>query len=493
MLWMKSLLFFCRFCLVLVGSAVSEFLVILFLGSEYGLENFVSDIWNKCLVRLEGELSSQDLSTWIRPLQAEVAEDRLVLMAPNRFVKDWVEDKYQGLLRGILRQVAPEMKVLDITVGHFVPEQKPSADNPSKKDSASTAAGRRPSVNSFGGKKKSTQLNPNFTFDNFIEGRSNQLSRVAAMQISDNNGDLYNPLLLYGGVGLGKTHLMHACGNKILENNPEKRVAYLHSEQFVNEMVTALQHKTINSFKDYYRSLDVLLVDDIQFFAGKGRTQEEFFHIFNALIEGRQQVVMTSDKYPNDINGLEDRLKSRFGWGLTVAIESPELETRVAILLSKAAENGVKLGQDVAFFIADKIHSNVRELEGALNRVTATANFTGEAVTIATAREALKDIFASHERQVSLQDIRTKVAEYYSIRESDLVSKSRKRMFARPRQIAMSLSKKLTNHSLPEIGESFGGRDHTTVIHACSKVQELVAVDEAIADDYKKLHRSLVG
>lgn len=458
------------------------------------LEGFVIDIWAKCLVNLEGELSAQELSTWIRPLQVEREADRLVLLAPNPFVRDYVQERYHSLLEEIVRQVADDLRGVDINVGRrgdrgYSPAVLADSGSSSP---GPPVVGARPSSNAFGGKCTPTQLNSNFTFDNFIEGRSNQLSRVAAMQISENQGDLYNPLLLYGGVGLGKTHLMHACGNMIVENSPLKRVAYLHSEQFVNEMVTALQNKTINSFKDYYRSLDVLLVDDIQFFAGKGRTQEEFFHIFNALIEGSQQVVMTSDKYPNDINGLEDRLKSRFGWGLTVAIEPPEIETRVAILLTKAAESGVKLDQDVAFFIADKIHSNVRELEGALNRVIATANFTGEPVSVETAQQALKDIFASHERQVSLQDIRTKVAEYYSVRESDLVSKSRKRMFARPRQIAMCLSKELTNHSLPEIGESFGGRDHTTVIHACKKVDELIRNDEVIGDDYRKLARSLV-
>lgn len=448
-------------------------------------------LWQECVSRLVSELSSEELSRWIRPLQAEELNDGLILMAPNRYVRDWVDDHYRDTIMGIMSGIAPDRPRLRIVVGQSVVPQHAQKGNTTRGAETEDSQSPRSAKKSARGVKAS-QLNPAFTFDNFIEGRSNQLSRVAAMQVADSDGGLYNPLLMYGGVGLGKTHLMHACGNKILEHGPEKRVAYVHSEQFVNDMVTSLQNKTMNKFKDYYRSLDVLLVDDIQFFAGKDRTQEEFFHIFNALIGDKQQVVMTSDQYPNDINGLEERLKSRFGWGLTVEIKPPELETRVAILLSKAEQTGVKLGQDVAFFIADKIHANVRELEGALNRVAATANFTGETITVDSAREALKDILASHDRQVTLACIKTKVADYFSIRESDLVSKSRKRVFTRPRQIAMALSKQLTNHSLPEIGESYGGRDHTTVIHACNRVEELMKTDESVAEDYNKLHRSLV-
>ncbi|MCW8927786.1 MAG: chromosomal replication initiator protein DnaA, partial [Gammaproteobacteria bacterium] len=342
-------------------------------------------------------------------------------------------------------------------------------------------------------KKNSQQArtNPLFSFNNFVEGKSNQLARAASMQVAENPGTAYNPLFIYGGVGLGKTHLMHAVGNMIMERQPGAKVIYLHSERFVADMVKALQHNAINEFKRYYRSVDALLIDDIQFFAGKERSQEEFFHTFNALLEGQRQVILTCDRYPKEVNGLEERLKSRFGWGLTVAIEPPELETRVAILMSKAVQADVDLPHEVAFFIAKRIRSNIRELEGALRRVIANAHFTGRPITLDFAKEALRDLLALQAKLVTIENIQKTVAEYYKIRVADLLSKRRNRSIARPRQIAMALAKELTNHSLPEIGDAFGGRDHTTVMHACKKVVELKESDQMISEDYANLLRIL--
>jgi chromosomal replication initiator protein len=336
-----------------------------------------------------------------------------------------------------------------------------------------------------------SRINPDFTFDTFVEGKSNQLGKAAAMQVAGNPGGAYNPLFIYGGVGLGKTHLMHAIGNLILANNPSAKVVYLHSERFVADMVKALQHNSITEFKRFYRSVDALLIDDIQFFAGKERSQEEFFHTFNALLEGQRQIILTSDRYPKEVNGLEERLKSRFGWGLTVAIEPPELETRVAILKNKAAHAHVTLPDDVAFFIAKRIRSNVRELEGALRRVIANAHFTGKPITLDFAKDALRDLLALQAKLITIDNIQKTVAEYYKIRVTDLLSKRRNRSIARPRQVAMALAKELTNHSLPEIGDAFGGRDHTTIMHGCKKVAELKESDQMIADDYAKLLRIL--
>jgi chromosomal replication initiator protein len=336
-----------------------------------------------------------------------------------------------------------------------------------------------------------SNLNANFTFDTFVEGKSNQLARAASMQVVENPGGAYNPLFIYGGVGLGKTHLMHAIGNQLRRNNADAQVLYLHSERFVADMVKALQHNAINEFKRHYRSVDALLIDDIQFFAGKERSQEEFFHTFNALLEGQQQVVMTCDRYPKEVHGLEERLKSRFGWGLTIAIEPPELETRVAILMSKASQEGVELPDEVAFFIAKRIRSNIRELEGALRRVLAHAQFTGQAITVEFAKMALRDLLALQDKLVTIENIQKTVAEYYKIRVSDLLSKRRSRSITRPRQIAMALAKELTSHSLPEIGDAFGGRDHTTVLHACRKVVELRDGDSRIDEDYSNLLRTL--
>ncbi|WP_415912209.1 chromosomal replication initiator protein DnaA [Neptuniibacter sp. QD37_11] len=349
-------------------------------------------------------------------------------------------------------------------------------------------------VNVEGGlRNHQSSLNQSFTFESFVQGKSNQLALAAARQVGDNPGVSYNPLFIYGGVGLGKTHLMHAVGNEMLKRNPNAKIVYLHSERFVADMVKALQLNAINDFKRYYRSVDALLIDDIQFFAGKERSQEEFFHTFNALLEGGQQMILTSDRYPKEINGVEERLKSRFGWGLTVAIEPPELETRVAILMKKADEARVRLPDDAAFFLAQKIRSNVRELEGALKRVIANAHFTGSAITTPFIKESLKDLLALQDKQVSIDNIQRVVADYYKIKVSDLLSKRRSRSVARPRQVAMSLSKELTNHSLPEIGDAFGGRDHTTVLHACRKIKELRESDTDIREDYQNLLRHLTA
>lgn len=342
-----------------------------------------------------------------------------------------------------------------------------------------------------GGLQHKSNLNPSFIFDNFVVGKSNQLGLAAASQVAENPGGSYNPLFIYGGVGLGKTHLMHAVGNALCQRKVGAKVVYLHSERFVADMVKALQLNAINDFKRYYRSVDALLIDDIQFFAGKERSQEEFFHTFNALLEGGQQIILTCDRYPKEINGLEERLKSRFGWGLTVAIEPPELETRVAILKRKADQVGAALPNDAAFFIAQRIRSNVRELEGALKRVIANAHFTGRDISVELVREALKDLLALQDRLVSIDNIQKVVAEYYKIKVSDLHSKRRSRSVARPRQVAMYLAKDLTHHSLPEIGEAFGGRDHTTVLHACRKIKEMIESDADIREDVKNLLRTL--
>ncbi|MGL4614997.1 MAG: chromosomal replication initiator protein DnaA, partial [Shewanella sp.] len=336
-----------------------------------------------------------------------------------------------------------------------------------------------------------SNINPTYQFDNFVEGKSNQLGKAAALQVAENPGGAYNPLFLYGGTGLGKTHLLHAVGNGIIKNNPNAKVVYMHSERFVQDMVKALQNNAIEEFKRYYRSVDALFIDDIQFFANKDRSQEEFFHTFNALLEGNHQIILTSDRYPKEIDGVEDRLKSRFGWGLTVAIEPPELETRVAILMRKAEESGINLPDEVAFFIAKRLRSNVRELEGALNRVIANANFTGRPITIDFVREALRDLLALQEKLVTIDNIQKTVAEYYKIKMADMLSKRRSRSVARPRQVAMALSKELTNQSLPEIGDAFGGRDHTTVLHACRKIAQLREESHDIKEDYANLIRTL--
>ncbi len=450
-------------------------------------------LWDRCLERLANELPPQHYNTWIRTLEAHEEDGILRLLAPNRFVLDWVRSRFLERIQDTLRELASDCR-LELEVageGDTRPRvERPTAaihvEAPKTRVAGPTLRRRDDTPNVV-----QTNLNPAFTFESFVEGKSNQLARAASEQVATNPGQSYNPLFIYGGVGLGKTHLMHAIGNRILQEHPGARVAYLHSERFVQDMVKALQHNAIDRFKKYYRTLNVLLIDDIQFFAGKERSQEEFFHTFNALLEEQQQVVLTCDRYPKEVNGLEERLKSRFGWGLTVAVEPPELETRVAILLKKAQEMDVDLPSDVAFFIAKRIRSNIRELEGALRRVVANSRFTGREIDVDFVREALKDLLALQDKLVTIDNIQKTVAEYYKIRYTDLLSKKRTRSIARPRQIAMALAKELTNHSLPEIGEAFGGRDHTTVLHACRKVQTLRKEDRRIDEDYLNLLRSL--
>ncbi|HEY5717658.1 MAG TPA: chromosomal replication initiator protein DnaA [Motiliproteus sp.] len=489
------------------------------------------EVWQRCLGYLQEEFSSQQFNTWIRPLKAEAADgDCLRLTAPNRFVMDWVSDKYlsrikellsehgEGLVSEVVLEVGlnslrqpqravhnlaarssgtPSPKAARIVPRMVEPVPPPVQPDLLQPESRAVAKPKKEAkkkerlIEVEGGIRHQTHLNNLFTFETFVQGKSNQLALAAAQQVAENPGGAYNPLFIYGGVGLGKTHLMHAVGAAMLKRNPNAKIVYLHSERFVADMVKALQLNAINDFKRYYRNVDALLIDDIQFFANKDRSQEEFFHTFNALLEGGQQMILTCDRYPKEINGLEDRLKSRFGWGLTVAVEPPELETRVAILMKKAEEAKVRLPHDAAFFIAQKIRSNVRELEGALKRVIANAHFTGSRITTEFIRESLKDLLALQDKLVSIDNIQRVVAEYYKIKVADLHSKRRTRSVARPRQVAMALSKELTNHSLPEIGNAFGGRDHTTVLHACRKVAELRETDTDIREDYKNLLRLL--
>jgi chromosomal replication initiator protein len=441
-------------------------------------------LWNRCIRDLQAEIPEQQFNTWIRPLQAVEDGGVLRLLAPNRFVVDWLQEHYIERIVEIVDDSDVSTKVV-IEVGsrRAAPESPPAA--------SATRRALAPRQSSPAALE--SRLSPGFTFDTFVEGKSNQLAKAAASQVASNPGKSYNPLFIYGGVGLGKTHLMHAIGNAMLARNPAANVAYVHSERFVGDMVRGLQHNTISEFKRTYRSLDALLIDDIQFFAGKERSQEEFFHTFNALLEGQRQIILTCDRYPKEVNGLEERLKSRFGWGLTVAIEPPELETSVAILMSKAQAEGAELPDEVAFFIAKRIRSNVRELEGALRRVIANSRFTERAINLDFAKEALRDLLAVQARLVSIENIQKTVADYFKIRVADLLSKRRSRSIARPRQVAMALAKELTNHSLPEIGDAFGGRDHTTVLHGCRRIEALRSTDKRIDDDYLILLRTLTG
>ncbi len=442
-----------------------------------------SVLWKSCVHQLESELTEQQLNTWIRPLHAIEQNGEVTLLAPNRFVLDWVHEHF-------LKRIDELIHSNNKTSKHHVVLEIGSNENTIL---ASNIQGS--SVNKELAAAKLQQythnLNPNFTFDTFVEGKSNQLPKAAALQVANHPGEAYNPLLIYGGVGLGKTHLLHAIGNQMLVNDPSVKIVYLHSERFVADMVKALQHNAISEFKRYYRSVDALLIDDIQFFAGKERSQEEFFHTFNTLLEGQRQVILTCDRYPKEVEGLEERLKSRFGWGLTQAIEPPELETRVAIMQRKAELLQVTLPSEVAFFIGKRIRSNIRELEGALRRVIANAQFTGSEITLDFAKDALHDLLALQDKLVTIDNIQKTVAEYYKIRVSDLLSARRSRSITRPRQMAMSLAKELTNHSLPEIGDAFGGRDHTTVLHACRKMASLRESDTRLNDDYINLLRSL--
>ena len=536
-----------------------------------GVVGLPEQVWKKCAAYLQSELPSQQFNTWIRPLQVDTQAggQQLRLVAPNRFILDWVSDKFLNRICELVSEcdnqagltvelgiaerqpmryqrraqqsysakpaaqvgasvstfttpaapppvpaqepespvvAAPHQPLLDSqfapppasVAAELVPANLEAEAPPVARPDPQMITGIRPAANRGprevdveGGLKHRSYLNESFTFTSFVEGKSNQLGLAAAKQVADNPGGAYNPLFIYGGVGLGKTHLMHAVGNALVDRNPNAKVVYLHSERFVADMVKALQLNAINDFKRFYRSVDALLIDDIQFFAGKERSQEEFFHTFNALLEGGQQIILTCDRYPKEINGVEERLKSRFGWGLTVAVEPPELETRVAILMKKAEQANMDLPPEAAFFIAQRIRSNVRELEGALKRVVANAHFTGRPIDVELVREALKDLLALQDKQVSVDNIQRVVAEYYKIKMSDLLSKRRSRSVARPRQVAMALAKELTNHSLPEIGDAFGGRDHTTVLHACRKIKELREEDADIREDVKNLLRSL--
>ena len=496
--------------------------------------------WQKCIAHLQDELPAQQFNTWIRPLRVELAGDLISLSAPNRFVRDWVNDRFFARILELVSELSPTDRKMVVELG-VIDRQLPASGSSSASGILTAAAPKvvageafspgitprsrssvpahypdlaastpRPAVSPAiitspqmiggqrqveveGGIRHQSSLMEGYTFDTFVEGKSNQLARAAASQVASNPGRGYNPLFLYGGVGLGKTHLMHAVGNSLMQQNPNAKVVYLHSERFVADMVKALQLNAINEFKRYYRSVDALLIDDIQFFSGKDRSQEEFFHTFNALLEGGQQMILTCDRYPKEIKGLEERLKSRFGWGLTVAVEPPELETRVAILLKKAEQDKTDLPSDAAFFIAQRVRSNVRELEGVLKRVIASSRFMAKPIDIPLIKESLKDLLALQDKQVSLDNIQRTVAEYYKIKMADLMSKRRSRSVARPRQVAMALSKELTNHSLPEIGEGFGGRDHTTVLHACRKIKELRETDGDMREDYQNLIRLLTS
>ena len=456
--------------------------------------------WDICLEQLAAELTTEQLNTWIKPLQVEETVQSILLFAPNRFVKDWVTDRYLDRIQSFYSQHVGGTFQVTVRVGSSglmagatdrvveVPKQSAQVNH----QPVSQPKVREPAVVE-GSIKHSNRLNADFRFENFVEGKSNQLARAAAQRVSEKPGSEYNPLFLYGDTGLGKTHLMHAVGNQIRSHNSNAKIIYVHSERFVADMVKALQLNAIADFKRVYRNVDALLIDDIQFFAGKEKSQEEFFHTFNSLLEGGQQIILTSDRYPKEIDNMEDRLKSRFGWGLTVRLEPPELETRVAILINKAQESGVELKRDCAFFIAQKVRSNVRDLEGALKRVLANAHFFGQAITLDFVRETLRDLIAVHDRQISVDNIQRMVADYFKIKISDLLSKRRNRSVARPRQVAMALCKELTDHSLPEIGDAFGGRDHTTVLHACRKIKELSDTDLAIRDDYNNLLKALTG
>jgi len=459
-------------------------------------------VWQSCLYVLQDELPSQQFSMWVRPLQAESTEDTLTIYAPNRFVLDWVREKYLNRINELLVEIcgdeAPELRfdvgskpILNAQAASAPAATEASASVPQQAAEKQQPKPEKAAVEPAPKSGYKSNIKENYTFDSFVEGKSNQLAKAAATQVADNPGSAFNPVFIYGGTGLGKTHLLHAVGNGIMANKPDAKIVYMHSERFVQDMVKALQNNAIEEFKRYYRSVDALMIDDIQFFANKERSQEEFFHTFNALLEGNQQIILTSDRYPKEIEGVEDRLKSRFGWGLTIAIEPPELETRVAILMKKAQQSKINLPHEVAFFIAKKLRSNVRELEGALNRVIANANFTGRPISIDFVKEALRDLLALQDKLVTIDNIQRTVAEYYRIRVSDLLSKRRSRSVARPRQVAMALSKELTNHSLPEIGDAFGGRDHTTVLHACRKVKSLRDESHEVKEDYQNLIRTL--
>jgi len=457
------------------------------------MENF----WPVCLSRFEQELSAQQFNTWIKPLETEIGENAIRVFAPNKFVQQWVKERFLSKIETIAAELLPHHTLIEISISNkaHTPKEKTVikkiADNngfsnylleelPAKNASSSKNNGTKSSnrINERG-----TGLNPSFNFDNYVTGRANQLARAAALQVADNPGQAYNPLFIYGGVGLGKTHLLQAIGNQLKQQNPEAKIRYLHAERYVSDVVKAYENKAFDEFKQQYHSLDLLLIDDIQFFAKKTRTQEEFFYAFNTLIEEKKQIVITCDTYPKEIIDVDERLRTRFSWGLTVAVEPPELEMRVAILLKKAEESKIQLHEDVAFFVAKQIRSSVRELEGALNRIVAMAKFTGHAIDVHLAKDALRDLIAVRGRQITMENIQKTVADYYKIKVAEMYSKKRSRNFSRPRQIAMSLARELTNHSFPEIGEAFGNRHHTTVMHACEEIEQLRLNDQTIARD----------
>jgi len=438
------------------------------------------DVWSRCLERLEAEFPPEDVHTWLKPLQADVLDDATVLYAPNAFIVEQVRERYLPRIRELVHYFAGHTEV-NLEIG-----SRPKAIEPALLPAA-VAVAPAPAPLPFNG-----NLDSHYTFANFVEGRSNQLGLAAAFQAAQKPGDRgHNPLLLYGGTGLGKTHLMLAAGNAMRQANPGARVLYLRSEQFFSAMIRALQEKTMDQFKRQFQQVDALLIDDIQFFAGKDRTQEEFFHTFNALFDGKQQIILTCDRYPREVEGLEARLKSRLAWGLSVAIEPPDFETRAAIVLAKARERGADIPDDVAFLIAKKMRSNVRDLEGALNTLTARANFTGRAITTEFAQETLRDLLRAQQQAISIPNIQKTVADYYGLQIKDLLSKRRTRSLARPRQVAMALTKELTEHSLPEIGDAFAGRDHTTVLHACRQIKLLMETDGKLREDWDKLIRKL--
>ena len=442
------------------------------------------DAWPRCLERLEAELPVEEVQTWLKPLQARQRDDGMVLYAPNAFVRDAVQERYLPRISELMDYFSGSASVT-LEVGS-APRATPAPPTPTQLHAANRLHAAEPGT-AFAG-----NLDNHYTFDNFVEGRSNQLGRAAAWQAAQKPGDrAHNPLLLYGGTGLGKTHLMFAAGNEMRRQNPGMRVMYLRSEQFFSARRTALQAKTMDAFKRQFHSVDALLIDDIQFFAGKDRTQEEFFHTFNALFDSRQQIILTCDRYPREVEGLEPRLKSRLAWGLSVAIEPPDFETRAQIVLSKARERGVVLPEDVAYLLAKKMRSNVRDLEGALNTLAARANFTGKAITPEFAQETLRDLLRAQQQAIGIANIQKAVADYYGLQIKDLLSKRRTRSLARPRQVAMALAKELTEHSLPEIGDAFAGRDHTTVLHACRQIRTLTESDGKLREDWDKLIRKL--
>ncbi len=444
----------------------------------------VNEFWQDSLAKLAHELPAQQFNTWIKPLRLETEDESFVLLAPNRFVLDWVKDKFLGRIEELAEAYFGTATAIRLGVSARQTTSPPKAEAPEPVDPVLPVVVRKTAAH---------RLNPQFTFDTLVTGKANQLARAAACAVADNPGKSYNPLFIYGGVGLGKTHLIQAIGNHVHQLNPEARISYIHAENYVSDVVKAYQHKTFDEFKRHYHSLDILLIDDIQFFSGKNRTQEEFFYAFNALIEGQKQLVITCDTYPKEIADMEDRLKSRFSWGLTVSIDPPELEMRVAILLKKASMENIALDENTAFFIAKQIRSNVRELEGALKRVVAYTRFSGKSISLETCKEALKDLLAVQSRQISIENIQKTVCDFYKIKLVDLHSKRRTRALVRPRQMAMSLTKELTNMSLPEIGQAFGGRDHTTVLHACRQVNMLKEEDQTFHRQYALLLQVLTG